>query len=985
MKQYILGLCLTVYSLATFSQQKNFIQYVDPFIGTGGHGHTFPGAVTPFGMVQLSPDTRIDGSWDGCSGYHNSDSVIYGFSHTHLSGTGCSDWGDILLMPMMGTHSFDNKIYSSAFSHKNEKASAGYYSVKLDDNAIDVELTATTRVGMHRYTFNKEGEANIILDLTHRDKLLEGELIKLNDSTVEVFRKSEAWARDQRVYAYICFSKPFSGLTSQTKKDKVEDQTPKNAKEVKLQGDYLKAAFTFHVKKSETILVKVALSAVDYAGAKKNMETELPLWNFEKVKKDAEALWNKELSKIEVSGSNADEIITFYTALYHCMIHPSIYSDVDHRYRGRDNQIHTAEGFDYYTVFSLWDTFRALHPLLTIIDKKRTADFINTFIKQYEQGGRLPVWELSSNETECMIGYHSVSVIADAITKGVKGFDYEKAFEACKHSALLDHFGLKAYKEKGFIETEDEAENVSRTLEYGYDDWCIAQIAKVLNKKEDYDYFMARSQGWKNVFNPETGFMQPRRNGNWVKNFDAKEVNNNFTEGNSWQYSFFTPQDVYGLIRAMGGPEQFEKKLDELFTTESKTSGREQVDISGLIGQYAHGNEPSHHMAYLYNYVGKPWKTQERVYQVLTDFYKPAPDGLIGNEDCGQMSAWYVLSAMGFYPVCPGNTDYTIGSPLFDKVKINMENHAPLYIIREGHGNEKFAPVSLKQNALFFTINPGFDFVIPGNKNITSDTLYFKTPENPSERMAIDLPANNSFQGSIIPCPVISTSSKVFDDSLRVEINPLEQGEVYYAMTASAQPDMIFKKYEHPFYISNSNSVYAYAKEDSLKSKTIAAHYFKRPNNWSIQINSKYNPQYTADGDEGIIDGLRGNVKWRKGGWQGYQGQDFECIIDLKTEKSISKISAGFLQDQGSWILMPKEAAYYISADGKNFILAATVENTVEDKDEKVQVKDFSASLQNAMKGRYVKVKATNYGKLPPWHDGAGDDAFIFIDEIMIE
>ena len=493
-----------LFSFPLFSQ--NFAQYVNPFIGTGGHGHTFPGATVPFGMVQLSPDTRIDGSWDGCSGYHYSDKIIYGFSHTHLNGTGVSDYGDILLMPTMGKPSLDHKIYSSEFSHDNENASAGFYSVKLLDDDIDVKLTTTKRVGYHEYTFNKDGNANIILDLNHRDELLEGEVKVIDSKTIEVFRRSKAWAENQYIFARIEFSKPMKISTSKSDKSDLGKL---------FSGKNLAIAFSTSVKKNEKILVKVALSPTSYDGAEKNMITEGSSNDFDFIKKNAENDWNKELSKIEVTSNDKDKLTIFYTALYHTMIQPNLAMDVDGKYRGRDNKIHTSN-HDYYTVFSLWDTFRAYHPLMTLIDKKRTVDFINTFIKQYEEGGRLPVWEFASNETFCMIGYHSVSVIADAMAKGIKSFDYEKTFEAAKKSAMEDIFGLKSYQLNGYISVEDEHESVSKTLEYAYDDWCIAQMALILNKKEDYEYFMKRSQSWKNLYNPETGFMQARKNGNWL-------------------------------------------------------------------------------------------------------------------------------------------------------------------------------------------------------------------------------------------------------------------------------------------------------------------------------------------------------------------------------------------------------------------------------------------------------------------------------------
>lgn len=923
-----------------FGFAQDFAKYVNPFIGTGGHGHTFPGATVPYGMVQLSPDTRIDGSWDGCGGYHYSDNLIYGFSHTHLNGTGVSDYGDIMLMPTMGEPSFDNKVYSSTFSHANEKASAGFYAVKLDKHNIDVRLTTSTRVGFHEYTFHEKGLANIILDLRHRDKLLEGRIRLINDRTIEVLRRSEAWARDQYVYARIEFNVSI--------KEALVKKSPESSN-YDIESDAV--IFSKQVKKGEKILVKVSLSPTSYEGAKLN-SSEIKHWNFDKVHKEAIALWNKELSKIEVTSDDKNKLAIFYTALYHTMMQPNIAQDLDGKYRGRDNQIHVAEGFDYYTVFSLWDTFRGAHPLYTLIDKKRTSDYINTFIKQYEQGGRLPVWELASNETDCMIGYHSVSVIADAMAKGITGFDYEKAFEASKASAMRDVLGLDAYKKNGFISIDDEHESVSKTLEYAYDDWCIAQMAQILNKQEDYQYFMKRSQNWKNIFDWETGFMRPKKNGGWDKPFDPREVNNNFTEGNSWQYSFFVPQDIHGMIQAYGGKEKFEAKLDEMFNSESKTTGREQVDVTGLIGQYAHGNEPSHHMAYLYNYVGKPEKTNEKIKYILDNFYTNTPDGLIGNEDCGQMSAWYVLSVMSEYPVCPGSIiDYNENDLYFDKVVVNLENGEKMVISEEQR------------------------------KIYKQEVILEDTSEG------IELSQVNTRAG-IIPVPAIQSESKAFKDNLKIELKSQNSNDVIFYSTNDATSkldDRIFIKYTKPFVIDLTTNVFAYIERNGQKSNTISATFFKKPNNYSINIKSIYNPQYHAGGPEGLLDGILGTENWRKGDWQGYQNQDFEAVVDLKEVKSISEISARFLQDQRSWILMPTKVDYYISEDNVNFTYFGSVNNTLDPKLEENTIQNFTSKEIKGKKARYVKVIAKNFGKLPEWHQGAGGDAFVFVDEITIK
>lgn len=949
MKPFLIALAFLT---TTISQAQDFAKHVNPFIGTGGHGHTFPGATVPYGMVQLSPDTRIDGSWDGCGGYHYSDNLIYGFSHTHLNGTGVSDYGDIMLMPTMGEPSFDNKVYSSTFSHDNEKASAGFYSVKLDKHNIDVRLTTSTRVGFHEYTFNKNGQANIILDLNHRDKLLNGEVRIVNPTTIEILRRSEAWARDQYVYARIEFNTPL----------KVNLAEEENTINTKLQGIYkgtkLALSFAKQVKKGEKILIKVALSPTSYEGSKLN-SSEIDHWDFEKAHKDAIAAWNKELSKIEVNSNDKDKLAIFYTALYHTMMQPNIAQDLDGKYRGRDNKIHVAEGFDYYTVFSLWDTFRAAHPLYTLIDKKRTSDYINTFIKQYEQGGRLPVWELASNETDCMIGYHSVSVIADAMVKGITGFDYEKAFEASKASAMRDVLGLDAYKKNGFISIDDEHESVSKTLEYAYDDWCIAQMAQILNKQEDYHYFMKRSQNWKNIFDWETGFMRPKKNGGWDKPFDPREVNNNFTEGNSWQYSFFVPQDIYGMIQAYGGPEKFEAKLDEMFNSESKTTGREQVDVTGLIGQYAHGNEPSHHMAYLYNYVGKPEKTNEKVKYILDNFYTNTPDGLIGNEDCGQMSAWYVLSVMSEYPVCPGSIIHHYENDLyFDKIVVNLESGEKAVITEEQRKiNKQKAIQQEKEIESSEDIDWNLDYIIK----------------------------------EIIPVPVIQAESKSFKDKLKIELKSKENQEIYYKVfdKDTSMVMINFKKYEKPFYIEKSSLVLVYNEENGQKSNTISATFFKKPNNYSINIKSVYNPQYHAGGPEGLLDGILGTENWRKGDWQGYQSQDFEAVVDLKEVKELYSFKANFLQDSRSWILMPTYLEFFISTDNVNFTSVGSLDiakySEIDPKDENSFTREFGVLLDKKKTARYVKVIAKNFGKLPEWHQGFGGDAFIFIDEITIK
>ncbi len=951
--------------------QKNFVQYVDPFIGTGGHGHTYPGATLPHGMVQLSPDTRLDG-WDGCGGYHYSDNYIYGFTHTHLSGTGVSDYGDILLMPMTGKPSPDNKVYGSKFSHANEKATAGFYSVKLDDDNIIAELTATTRVGFHRYKFPSSSNNNITLDLKHRDEVIESSLKIIDLHTIAGLRRSRAWANNQYVYFVIEFSKPFS-KTGFWKNDTL---LPSGTTDLK-NSKNIKAFFQFD---DAEVMAKVALSAVSIEGAQSNLAKELPGWDFDKAKTDAEKIWNDELSRIEVSSNDAKQLRTFYTALYHTAIVPNINQDVDGQYRGRDNQIHTATGFTNYSVFSLWDTYRGAHPLYTIIDQKRTLDYINSFLVQYQQGGRLPVWELSSCETDCMIGYHSVPVIVDAYNKGIKQFDTKLALEAMKKSATWNHLGLPALMDHGFLEMDDEHESVSKTLEYAYDDWCIAQFAKAQGNMDDYNNYIKRAQSYKNIFDAQTGFMRPRKNGNWLSPFDPREVNNNFTEANSWQYSFYTPQDINGYIEMIGGRKKMEEKLDKLFTENSKTTGRDQSDISGLIGQYAHGNEPSHHIAYLYNFAGAPYKTQAMVHRILSEMYHDTPDGLEGNEDCGQMSAWYVLSAMGFYPVTPGTTDYIIGTPLFSSAKIHLENGKTFEINAGNFTNDKFYIQSAKLNdqlhsksyISYFDINNG------GNLN-------FVMGANPSAFGTVDLPSTAITDNKIILNPVIDGGAISFSDKKIIKISAAQKGVNYYYTQDGSVPAKTSKKYTAPFSINKSATIKAIAINAKGETSFVTtATYRKAPHNWTIKLNSAYEQQYDGNGANGLIDDIRGEADWRKGNWQGYQKTDMDVVIDLQKKTTISSVTIGLLQDTRAWIVLPKHIIIEISADGKQYSQVYSGENFLPIEDLTAQVKNIEA-IFTAIPARYVRIKAIQYGKLPAWHEGAGGDTHIFADEITIK
>lgn len=969
--------------------KEDLTRFVNPFIGTSGHGHTYPGSTVPFGMVQLSPDTRLTG-WDGCSGYYGTDSVIYGFSHTHLSGTGCSDYGDILIMPISAKlnsyYKFDNWEYSSGFDKKTETAKAGYYSVYLKRNEVQVELTATKRTGIHKYTFPENKEARVLIDLKHRDDVLDSKLELIGDTMIVGYRRSRAWATDQQVFFAVKFSKPFYKYVIAEYDSNLSNDLRN------LFAKNLKGYFVFDDTKE--LYVRVALSGVSIQGAIKNLAAESLPFTFEEILEKAQNEWNKELSRITIKTNDTDKKTIFYTALYHTFVVPNIYSDVDGYYRGRDKMIHPADGFDFYTVFSLWDTYRAAHPLYTLVQQKRTTDFIKTFINQYIQDGLLPVWELSSNETFCMIGYHAVPVIVDAYMKGIRDYDVETAYKAIKHSAETNLYGLPFYKSFNFIPSDNENESVSKTLEYAYDDWCIAQMAKSLGKMDDYTTFTKRAQSYKNLFDNKTGFLRARYNGGWYTPFDPTEVNNNYTEANCWQYNFYVPHDLTNYMDMLGGQDKFAAKLDELFTTADKLSGRDQSDITGLIGQYAHGNEPSHQIAYLYNYSGKPWHTQKYVRKILDEFYNNSGDGLIGNEDCGQMSAWYVLSAMGFYPVCPGNTEYSIGTPIFDEATLHLENGKKFSITTKNQSKSNIYIQSAKLNGVNYTrsyikhediLKGGkLEFVMGDKPNETWGSSATDVPRT----SVIEFSPNNklrmNFDSNRIPiAPLINSEKRAFRKSQVVRIESLvSEEDIFYTIDGN-EPNTSSQNYTGPFTIDKTTTVKAktYGYKDS--SATITAKYYRLHDERMIKILTPYNKQYTAGGDEGLIDGIRGEKNFRLGGWQGYQGTDFEAIVDLGSIQPVTKLGAGFLQDVGPWIWMPTNVEIYISMDGTEFTKIADIKSDIPSDDIRVITKDFITDF--AGKCRFVRIKAKNFGTIPQWHPGAGDKAFIFIDEIIIE
>ncbi len=690
----LLLLCFTGFFTSCRKEKETRVtDYVDPFIGTAGQGHCFPGAAVPFGGIQLSPDNPRSG-WEWCSGYHYSDSIISSFSHSHLSGTGIGDLQDIRLLPVTrrpqpGEKAIDFITSGYAkYSHANETAEPGYYSVTFD-NGIKTELSVTNRCGMHAYQYPSNAVHGLTLDLTtarNWDRTVMTSIKKINNRTIQGYRKSTGWAREHNVYFFMEFSQDvdvWAGVDTL--------QLLRNGQKIVSDKGYAWIDFGTVTNK---ILVKVSISSANCEGAAANLDQELPHWSFDKVRREAKQQWKRALSRIKVEGGIKEETRTFYTALYHAYLAPYLFSDAHGNYKGPDGEIHSVGKENQYTVFSLWDTFRASHPLFTITQKDRVNDMINSFIRHYEIHGLLPNWELMGNESHCMIGNHAIPVITEAYLKGIRGYDVEKAYEAMKETSLSKGHGLGLFREYNYIPCELEKESVSKTLEFAYDDWCIAQMAKALGKENDYLFFMESSKNYKNLFDPSTGLMRGKlADGSWrtpFSPFSSTHRNDDYTEGNAWQYSWFVLHDIDGFISLHGGKEVFARKLDSLFTLPSVIEGNNaSPDISGLIGQYAQGNEPSHHVAYLFNYTDKPYKTQYYIDKIRREFYTDRPDGLCGNEDCGQMSAWYVFSALGFYPVNPCDTKYQLGTPLFKKVIIKLGQDRR-FVIKANRENDQY-------------------------------------------------------------------------------------------------------------------------------------------------------------------------------------------------------------------------------------------------------------------------------------------------------
>lgn len=817
MKKIVVFL-FAILALAACQKEDNRTprECVDPMVGTGAHGHTFPGATVPHGAVQLSPDTR-SGNWDAASGYHYSDSALVGFSHNHLSGTGCTDLGDVLVRPtyesidsLLVTSKVDqqnspgDQIHPVTFSHDNEHAEAGYYSVTLDDG-ISCELTATTHCGIHRYAFDAEKNGSLVFDMTHllsaEDCVVEMEVNQTGENEVSGYRVTNGWSPNRYIFFFARFSKPISEI-----------------EETNVRG-----ILGVHFEKADTVEVQVGVSQVSEDGARLNLETECgktigePQFSFETLRAAAQKQWDDALGKIEVKGGSKDERTNFYTALYHTMVAPNIVSDVDGKYRRNNDQIaQVPEGQERYSTLSLWDTFRALHPLLTLVDSALVSNICYSMLDMYEAQGQMPLWPLASGETECMIGYHSASVVADAYLKGIwpaKGDEAtaQKALAALVHSSKINKKGGEAYTNLGYIPSDKRNENVSCCLEYSYDDWCIARMAEKLGNAEVAEEYYERANNYQHVFDGQTSFFRGKRaDGNWSENFNSFEPGRDYTEATAWQYRFGALHDIYGMMQLYGGQEKFVQQLDSLFIVSSKLDG-EVSDITGLIGQYAHGNEPSHHMAYLYNYVGQPWKTQEMTRRLLKEMYQATPEGISGNEDCGQMSAWYVMTAMGLYNVAPGSKQYDFTTPLFSQVTIHLYNGKTLSI-NAGKGK---TPKYIEKAEFVKSDNSTEELgnFVQHDLLMEGGTLNFTLTSSPNKERGIDAAAS-AMSLSTKPAasvPYVDHDLFLFIDQVDVKLATLTDGaEIHYTLDGT-EPTASSPVYKQPIHLTETAEIKAIA------------------------------------------------------------------------------------------------------------------------------------------------------------------------------
>ena len=961
--------------------------FVDPFIGTSAHGHTFPGSTVPFALVQVSPDTGTTG-WDWCSGYHSSDNSIIGFSHSHLSGTGGADLGDILFMPSArlakfepGTKENPELGYRSRFKQENEDAAAGYYAVKLDDNNVKVELTSTERAAHHRYVFTNQENQHVMIDLGHgiQDNTKEAYIKQIDDYTVEGYRTSNGWADEHTVFFYAVFSNKISSIKSETPEGIIEDS------EI-LAADI--ASILSFEKPVDTLLAKVGISYVDCAGAKNNMTKELADNSFDQTRLNAHNQWNKALEVVDVKGSDDDKIV-FYTALYHSMIAPYVMSDVDGRYIGPDRELHTIEGENAYGLFSLWDTFRALHPLMTVVAPEKNQEFIRSIVRYYDQRGRLPVWDLNMRENNCMIGYHSVPVIVDAYMKGQRDFDLDLAMESMLHTATQeDYAGLKYYRQFGFLPSDKENNAVSKALEYSYDDWCIAMMAQEMGNTDVYNEYIRRGQFYKNHFDPKDGFMKGRNSqGEFRTPFSPTEISilgqGDFTEGSSWHYSFFAPQDINTLVELSGGDKAYAAKLDELFSGESVTADH-SPDVTGLIGNYVQGNEPSHHVAYMYNYVGEAWKTQQMIARIKKEMYTTERDGLCGNEDCGQMSAWYAFSAIGFYPVTPGSNVYVLGTPTFEETTINMANGKKFVLKANGVSDENIYIQSATLNGAPYTKS-----YIMHSDIVDGSVLVLEMGSEPNKAWGADLKdrpvsiikdamTSEEILSTVVFEPFVDKKDRVFVNDITVAVASPTDNDIRYTLNGTA-PSLRSSKNPKAITINSDKvlSVRAFGKNGDASSVGVHKFYKGKLEGVTVTGTAPSKP-YENGGLATLTDGKLGGEGYKNPEWIGFVGQTATLEAKLPKAKPLRSVGFNAVNSVGAWLLLPFEA-HATLYNGDKIVKKVTFD-----------IPEARTSPEGAyyMTEKFAPVTADRIvweivgGELPSWHPSKGNGAWMFVDEL---
>ena len=967
-----------LFGLTTTAQEAQWtsIKDINPFIGTGGHGHTHPSAQAPFGMIQLGPNTRYDG-WDGCGGYHYTDSTLYGFSTTHLSGTGVSDYGDLLFLPHGSMVKEGAQI---PFDKTSEKASPGYYSCVLDDGTR-VQATAGDRIGKLVLDYQEADSPGVMVDLNFRDHVLEKELTVFAGDKFQGRRISQGWAREQHLYFAF-------------------DVQPRPDSIIELSDGVYWIQLPKNTSRAE---VSMAISGTSENGAWKNFAEEDPWRSLERIRSETEGKWAKELAKSKVKSASADDRAIFATALYHAYSVPNLWSDVDGSYRGADGKIYTDTEHAHYTVYSLWDTYRTAHPLYTITQPERTQEFIYGMLDMYKQRGRLPIWELAGNETDCMIGYHSVSVLADAIAKGYHT-DTALTLEAMRATAEMDVFGLGAYQESGFLSIEDESESVSKTLEYAYDDACIAWTAERLGNLGMMNGYKQRASAYRSLIDPESGFVRPRTNGDFLSPYAPQEVNNHFTEANAYQYSFSPVHDIEGWMEVLTNfraarenwnalprkkqamvvksrHDVLEDLLDELFTAPSETTGREQADITGLIGQYAHGNEPSHHIAYLYNATNNPGKTSFWVNEILNSQYQNAPDGLSGNEDCGQMSAWYVMASMGLYPLVPGQPHYQLSTPKWDAIHLELASGKSLDIAAKGTG------------PYLSSYNLGEEVLTHKQKRYVTHEQLLEGGSWDVERGTVEgswkttQRYTTSLNNPTPPAPIIRVN-RTFSGETPVEIIPTGSYDLWrYDRYENVKWKKDRKGRERMGIAYDDGFVTAITPHYGYGNHIAKAVFTKRDDNYSARwIQGTPSSQYTAGGAGAAVDGIQGDTDWRKGHWIGIQGEDAVLEISLERPEAMRSISVGVLKDIRAWIALPKAleiSIWYEGSSAWKTIDMLPMENPLgEEEATRKEVIFAHDSLRPVEK---VRVKFTNAGKLQDWHPGAGYPSYFFVDEVWLD